>query len=198
MMIQQDVRPFFVTLSIGIVLVSPMVAISEETKPHPCVVWCLQQCLLRCCKYAKLVPNALEENLTENELARRRMDENPLFYDQALPICTGDQLLRTTMSIQERVKELRMPIMICHGDKDIVTDCELSRTFYRKCGCAERDKTLKVYEGSGHLLYEEAPEVFRDSAQWMLRRLSDQVIKGNEHEEEVLDLRVPSSEPLVK
>merc|ERR1712087_213459 len=99
-------------------------------------------------------------------------EANPLRYDQSLPLCTGHNLLMTTLDIQKRAKELRMPIMICHGDNDCVTDCEHSKLFAKGCGCSEQDKTLRLYQGKGHLLYEEAPEVFEDSVEWMLQRVS--------------------------
>ena len=166
---------FATFLDTGVVLASPMVAVSEEMAPHPCVVWCLQECLVHCCKYGKLVPNSLEANLGDNELVQRRIQQNPLEYDQPFPLCTADQVLRATMSIQDKAKELRTPIFICHGEKDFVTDCELSKTFYNDCGCEPKDKTLKLYEGAGHCLFDDAPEAFTDSVDWMMQRVSEEV-----------------------
>lgn len=84
--------------------------------------------------------------------------------------------------------------MICHGDGDIVTDCELSKMFWRECGCDARDKTFKLYQGKGHLLYEEAPEIFEDSAQWIMLRVSEGQ-QGNLNQEEDTD---QSDAPLLK
>merc|ERR1719222_148651 len=84
----------------GLVVVCPMVAISPENTPPQWQIWFLSKCLLPLCPFAKLVPNNLEDTLTEKEEAQRRMDANPVFYDQSLPLCTGNELLHTTMNIQ--------------------------------------------------------------------------------------------------
>ena len=174
---------------------SPMVAISPENTPPQWQIWCLTNCMLPCCPFAKLVPSNLEDTLTENQAAQQRLDANPLFYDQSLPLCTGHNLLQTTLSVQQRTSELRMPILICHGDKDCVTDCEHSRMFIKDCGCNEGDKTLKIYEGCGHLLYEEDPNVFADSVEWMMQRISKGQQNGDA--DDIIQESVSSDAPLL-
>lgn len=140
----------------------------------------------------------MEDNLTENEDIQRRWDANPISYDQPIPLCTANAMLMTASSIQERAKELRMPLMICHGETDIVTDCELSKAFYEECGCDEQDKTLNVYQGKGHMLYEEAPEVFSETVDWMSSRMTTTGQRGNDQQNNTAELSPAGNASAIK
>ncbi len=45
---------------------------------------------------------------------------------------------------------IKLPLCICHGNDDKITDCDMSKLFYERCGCDINDKILKIYNGRGH------------------------------------------------
>lgn len=157
-----------------------MVGIAADNMPPQCMIWCLDKCLLPCCPFAKLVPNNLMDTLTEDQHVQSLLDANPLRYDQLHSLCTAHTTLHTTFEVQRRAKELEMPILICHGDTDRVTDCEHSKMFMRECGAEEEDKTLKIYKGKGHLLFNEESDVFIHSVTWMMQRISQENVVEND------------------
>eukprot|EP01084_Bolivina_argentea_P022451 41726_1 len=156
----------------GIILVCPMVAIKEELRVSGCQEWCLINCCLPCCPKIKVIPNKVIDALTKDKVLQQKVEDNPLKYEQSLSIITGYNLLRATQSIEANVKKLKIPMFICHGDDDMITDCKMSQAFYNNCGCDQQDKTIKIYEGKGHLLYGENPNLFSDVVGWMTKRMN--------------------------
>jgi len=155
----------------GIILAAPMVAISEGLKPPDWQIWCMSNCLMPCCPYCKMVPNGLESSLTEDKQLQQKLDDNPVIYLESLSLSTAHHLYQTTVQIDQRAKELKIPMFICHGDTDVATDPNMSKRYYEQCGCAQNDKTLQIYKGKGHLIYEEEPQVFTDTVEWMMARI---------------------------
>jgi len=63
-----------------------------------------------------------------------------------------------------------LPLLILHGEADIVTDPSVSKTFYEKASSS--DKKLKLYKDAYHSLLEGEPDemiiqVFSDIILWL-------------------------------
>jgi acylglycerol lipase len=92
---------------------------------------------------------------------------DPLVYQDGAPAKTAKELLGAIGTIQERMGEVRVPLLILHGGADEVTDPQGSRDLYARAG--SEDKTLKVYPGLVHdLVHEpEKAQVIGDVAAWI-------------------------------
>lgn len=173
----------------GIIVCSPMVGIAPENIPPKWQIWCMSTCLLPCCPYAKLIPNNIAETLTPDKELQKKHDDNPVIYYDNMALITGHNLLETTFRLQQKCKDLKLPLMIVHGDNDCVTSCDISKKFYDECGCTLNDKNIKIYPGKGHLIYEEEPKVFNDTTDWMLQRIQKDNNNNNNHEEKEQDTK---------
>jgi acylglycerol lipase len=63
-----------------------------------------------------------------------------------------------------------LPLLILHGEADIVTDPSVSKAFYEKASSS--DKKLKLYKDAYHSLLEGEPDemiiqVFSDIILWL-------------------------------
>lgn len=110
------------------------------------------------------------------------LEPSAISQDQAVvdaflndPLCCGDKLrLRTGAEIIKAIKKLprqmpaiNLPILIMHGTADRLTDPEGSRLLYERV--SSRDKTLKLYEGFYHEIFNEPghEQVFADMEAWL-------------------------------
>ena len=168
----------------GLVTTAPMVALAAEVTPPQWQIFCLQSCLLPCCPYWKCVPNGVGDNLTNDKALLKEILANPVMYLENLPLCTGNEMLETTLSLTKRANELKMPMLIVHGDADTLTDPGHSKQYYEKCGCDKGDKELRIYPNRGHIIYEEEPKVFDDSVKWMMQRIKQDDDNGVNDDEE--------------
>lgn len=63
-----------------------------------------------------------------------------------------------------------MPLLILHGEADVVTDPSISKALYEKA--SSKDKKLNLYKDSFHALLEGEPDdvifrVFDDIISWL-------------------------------
>lgn len=72
-----------------------------------------------------------------------------------------------TLLLPENTSRLTMPILLCHGDKDIVTSHLASRKFIE--AVASKDKTYKEYPGSYHEIHNDLDRdvVIKDCIEWL-------------------------------
>jgi alpha-beta hydrolase superfamily lysophospholipase len=98
--------------------------------------------------------------------------KDPLVYQDGAPARTARQLLGAIDEIDDRMEEIRLPILAMHGGADRVTPPDGSRELIRRS--ASPDKTLHIYDGLYHdLLHEpERARVIGDIASWLLTRTS--------------------------
>jgi acylglycerol lipase len=95
---------------------------------------------------------------------------DPLNHAGKLPARTLGEMLRSMDAMPERVGELRTPLLLLHGGADRLCPPEGSRMVY--AGAASSDKTLKVYDGLYHEVFNE-PErelVMDDLVAWLAER----------------------------
>lgn len=154
----------------GAILVAPMCKIADDMVPP----WPLAQVLIGVAKFLpkqKLVP---QKNLAEaafKDLKKREMTAyNVIAYKDKPRLQTAVEMLRTTQEIESRLEEVSLPLLILHGEADIVTDPSVSKALYEKASSS--NKKLILYEDSYHSLLEGEPDemivqVFNDIISWL-------------------------------
>ncbi|TQD85277.1 hypothetical protein C1H46_029196 [Malus baccata] len=154
----------------GAILVAPMCKISEDMVPP----WILTQILIGVAKFLpkkKLVP---QKNLAEaafKDLKKREMTAyNVISYKDKPRLQTAIEMLRTTEEIERRLEEVSLPLLILHGEADIVTDPSVSKALYEKASSS--DKKLILYMDAWHSLLEGESDaminqVFSDILSWL-------------------------------
>ena len=64
-----------------------------------------------------------------------------------------------------RMKELKTPLLLLHGEQDCLVPPEVSRWFYE--GVSSQDRRLCLYPTQGHSLLGEDSEVLDDIVAWL-------------------------------
>jgi acylglycerol lipase len=92
---------------------------------------------------------------------------DPLDYTGKLSARTGAELLKTMDNIQSRISELSLPILIMHGTADRISDPSSSQMLYD--GASAKDKTMKLYKGFYHEIFNDpdCQQVFSDMSDWL-------------------------------
>lgn len=157
----------------GAVLVAPMCKLAEEVKPHPLVISILKK-LTAIVPTWKLVPTKdIIDTAFKDPEKRQKIRTNPYVYQGRPRLKTGFELLMTSLDIEKRLDEVRLPFLIVHGEDDKVTDPSVSKLLYSSAKSS--DKTLKMYPDMWHgLTYAEPLEhidlVFSDIIAWLGER----------------------------
>ena len=92
---------------------------------------------------------------------------DPLVYRGKVRARLGAEFLRTLQALPELMPQISLPILIMHGKADRLSDPEGSRMLYERV--ASRDKTLRLYEGFYHEIFNEPGrgQVFADMEAWL-------------------------------
>lgn len=157
----------------GAILSAPMCKIAEDVTP----AWPIQQFLIGIAKFLprkKLVP---QKDLAEmafrdkNKLAMCAFSVTS--YRDKPRLRTAVELLRTTQELENRLSEVSLPLLILHGEADIVTDSSVSKILYEKASSS--DKKLCLYKDACHALLEGEHDdiifkVFDDIISWLDER----------------------------
>lgn len=98
------------------------------------------------------------------------VEADPLVYHGRMPNRTGYELLQAGLRLRPRLVAVRQPLLILHGTADFITDPEGSRQLYQQA--ASTDKTLKLYEGLYHNLFDEPEkeQLIADLLAWLAPR----------------------------
>ncbi|XP_010907498.2 caffeoylshikimate esterase isoform X1 [Elaeis guineensis] len=154
----------------GAILVAPMCKIADDMVPP----WPVVQFLIGMSKFLpkeKLVPQKdLAELAFKDPKKREQTRYNVISYKDKPRLRTAVELLRTSQEIERRLKEVSLPLLILHGEADIVTDPSVSKALYENA-CSS-DKKLHLYKDACHSLLEgEMDEmifqVFDDIILWL-------------------------------
>ncbi|CAN6561515.1 unnamed protein product [Malus baccata var. baccata] len=160
----------------GAVLVAPMCKISEKVKPHPLVINVLIRVVEIIPKW-KIVPTKdVIDSAFKDPVKREKIRTNKLIYQDKPRLRTALEMLRTSMTLEDTLHEVRLPFFVLHGEADTVTDPEVSRSLYEKA--SSTDKTIKLYPGMWHGLTSGEPDgnvevVFADIITWLEKHTSD-------------------------
>jgi acylglycerol lipase len=96
---------------------------------------------------------------------------DPLVYRGKTSARLGAELLNTIRSIPVLMDRITLPLLIMYGGADRLSNPSGSRMLHQKAG--SKDKTLKVYDGLCHEIFNE-PEhekVMADMDAWLTERL---------------------------
>ncbi|RDX61879.1 Caffeoylshikimate esterase, partial [Mucuna pruriens] len=154
----------------GAVLVAPMCKIADDMVPPKLVTKVLIG-LANVLPKHKLVPNKdLAEAAFRDLKKREQTAYNVIVYKDKPRLQSAVEMLKTTEEIEQRLKEVSLPLFILHGDADTVTDPSVSKALYEKASCS--DKKLKLYKDAYHALLEGEPDevitqVFGDIISWL-------------------------------
>ena len=79
--------------------------------------------------------------------------DDPLRYGSMMQARSGAEVAKAIADLQPRMQEITRPLLIMHGTKDRLTDCEGSRMLHARA--KSTDKTLCIFEGAYHELYND-------------------------------------------
>ncbi|KAJ4825608.1 hypothetical protein Tsubulata_022680 [Turnera subulata] len=140
----------------GAVLVAPMCKISGDMEPP----WVVKQFLIGVANFLprrKLVPQKDLGEAAFRILEKRKMaGYNKIAYKDKPRLKTALELLKTTQEIESRLEDVSLPLLILHGDADIVTDPAVSKALYEKARSS--DKKLVLVKDAYHSLMEGEPD----------------------------------------
>jgi alpha-beta hydrolase superfamily lysophospholipase len=95
--------------------------------------------------------------------------DDPLVYHGPGTTRLGAEIIRALAHLRPRLGEIRLPLLIVQGERDILVNSKGSRMLYEQA--ASTDKTHKVYEGAYHEVFNDLPEareaVVRDVVAWL-------------------------------
>ena len=157
----------------GVVFLAPMVQISPKMHPPAFLV----RMLLLLMRLGPHLPLTLVPDVStmvfRDPAMLARVRTCAIYYHRLPRLSTAANMLFSSLSLAERLHELRVPFIICQGAGDKVVDPAMSQRMYDMACSA--DKTLKMYEGAWHSLLTGEEEhtmqrVRADIREWMTAR----------------------------
>ncbi len=119
---------------------------------------------------------SMEMGLAKCALSRRpemaeEIAEDPLIHPY-VTLRWGSETLRTISWVKANVAQIRLPILITHGDADPIMAPDGSRRIFQQM--QSDDKTLRIYPGSYHEPHNDldADVVVADLVKWLDKALS--------------------------
>lgn len=111
------------------------------------------------------------KSLSRDPEAVKRADDDPLSNKGAVRARTGAQFNYAISKARANFNKISAPAYIIHGSCDQLVPNEGSRTLYEQC--SSKDKTLKIYEGAYHELWNDLDkaEVFAGIIAWITARI---------------------------
>ena len=96
---------------------------------------------------------------------------DPLVFTGKTTARLGAEMLKAMQRVTAEANRIRLPVLILQGGADKLVDPAGARMLHDLAGSA--DKTLKVYEGLYHEVYNEPEhdQVLRDVESWLEKRL---------------------------
>ncbi|KAF9956792.1 hypothetical protein BGZ65_002463 [Modicella reniformis] len=141
----------------GVVVSSPLVLASPPTRPYGITLW-----------FAGMVSSVFPSlqiaiNLSSKFISRdvkevAKYDADPLVHGYGTTLGLYDMLTNGEALLKTRYKEIAtdVPLLICHGTEDGLTDPKASKEFFDKIEV--KDKEYKSYQDHYHELHNEPEE----------------------------------------
>lgn len=121
---------------------------------------------------AVLLPNLPVHELDVDGLSHdpeviKRYTEDPLVYHGKFAARTAHELTSEIAYVESRLDKITLPFIALHGTEDRLAECEASRSLHANAGSA--DKTLKIYEGAYHEVFNDTlkDQFLSDLVQWL-------------------------------
>lgn len=107
---------------------------------------------------AKMAPRAgvgrvVPAQLSRDTMAVSQYSADPLVWHSTVPARTAVEMLKAGRLVMKHAGELRLPLLIVHGEADQIVPVAMSRSLYREAGST--DKQLRVFRGLLHEPFNE-------------------------------------------
>ncbi|XP_042501242.1 caffeoylshikimate esterase-like [Macadamia integrifolia] len=154
----------------GLLLNGAMCGVSPRYKP----AWPLEKLLPMAAYFAPkwriAITKPLASKSYKEEWKRRLVVKSPNCRSSGKPsAATALEFLRVCEKIKKRFHKLELPLLVVHGEDDLVCDSDSARLVYELAG--SKDKTLKIFPGMWHQLIGETKEnvelVFQTIFSWL-------------------------------
>ncbi|OAY60415.1 caffeoylshikimate esterase [Manihot esculenta] len=140
----------------GAILVAPMCKFADNMIPP----WIVLQILIGIAHLfpkLKIVPHKNFVKMAFRDLKKQELAAyNVIAYKDTARLGTALECLRTTQELEQRLQQVSVPLLILHGEVDVVTDPSVSKALYEKA--ISSDKKLKLYKDAFHSLLEGEPD----------------------------------------
>jgi len=150
----------------GLIFSSPFLALNDDV---PKILLALASILGAITPW---LPVARVDNagLSRDPKVVEAADKDPLSYHGMVKARTGAQFNAVIGRIQADFEAITAPVYIIHGGEDRIVPNAGSRMLYERC--SSTDKTLKIYEGGYHELWNdlEKEAVISGIRDWILAR----------------------------
>jgi acylglycerol lipase len=107
------------------------------------------------------------DKLSRNPLAQQAFNDDPLVHRGRIPARMAVETLDAISEVTTNIARITLPILLLHGTEDHVADPSGSQFVYDHV--ASTDRTLKLYDGLWHQLFNEPErdEVLTDLSDWI-------------------------------
>jgi len=104
---------------------------------------------------------------------------DPLVFRGRVPVRLGGEVARVMHKLTHEMPKINLPILIMHGTADRLSDLKGSEMLYERV--SSHDKTLKLYEGFYHEIFNEPgrEQVFADMETWLETHLTKSSLSGS-------------------
>jgi len=126
---------------------------------------------------AAIIPTLGVLQLDPGEVSRdaevvRRYREDPLVHDGKISARLVVELFGAMETLRERSRELCLPVLVMHGEADVMTPAKGSQRFFEAVGSEE--KTLRLYPGLYHEIFNEPEQaqVIGELGDWLDARIA--------------------------
>ena len=106
---------------------------------------------------ARLVPGAPVNKLSNHKAAVDEYKNDPLTSSSDLRSKVGYETLKGFKRLKKRYAEFTIPLLVLHGEEDVITDKDASEKFVRLAGSV--DKTFVLLPNTAHLVLHEPDHV---------------------------------------
>ena len=102
----------------------------------------------------------------DNNVVKKYM-EDPLIFKGKLSARFITEMFFAADHCKNHAQKINLPIFIMHGGSDTITKPEGSEYLYNTV--SSKDKTLKIYEGLFHEIFNEpsAPSIYSELVEWL-------------------------------
>ncbi|KAG9325208.1 hypothetical protein KVV02_002062 [Mortierella alpina] len=158
----------------GLIASAPLVLPSAPTRPNRLSV-SLGGAVSKVFPSLKIPVNLSPKFISRDAEQVAKYNQDPLNHGWGTTKGLFDMLTNGKLLLTTRYKDISpdVPLLICHGTKDGLTDFEASKAFFDKVQV--KDKEYKVYEDHYHELHNEPEEdrkaVIEYYIQWIRTRL---------------------------
>jgi len=123
---------------------------------------------------AKVFPHFPVLSLNSDDISRdpavvQKTKDDPLTYQGWMKAKWASCLLEALIEIESKVKDIKIPFLVLHGDTDNIINSVGSQTLYDKA--ASKDKTIKIFPGGYHQLHGDIEptksETLKDISKWL-------------------------------